>query len=259
MDANPPLPRGEKVGPFQLVLLVLSLVVLGALVADTFFTIAPQISRVLQAVDTMVCVVFLADFGIRFYQADSKLAFMKWGWIDLLASIPSLPILRWGRFVRVLRILRLLRGLRSLQRVLQILFEHRTRGGVASVALTMFLFITFSSVAILVCERSPDANIKTAEDAVWWSVTTITTVGYGDKFPITTSGRLVAMFLMVSGVGLFGMLSGVVASFFLGRMEAEEDQILVEVKHLRREIGQLREILRDRPSGAAGSAHRPSS
>jgi voltage-gated potassium channel len=243
MDAKPPLSGTEKVGVFQLVLLVLSLVVLGALVADTFFHVSPEISRILQTVDTIVCIFFLADFVIRFSQARSKWTFMKWGWIDLLASIPSVPTLRWGRVVRVFRILRLLRGLRSLQRVLQLIFEHRTRGGVASVALTMFLFITFSSVAILVCEQRPDANIKTAEDAMWWSVTTITTVGYGDKYPVTTSGRMVAMVLMVSGVGLFGMLSGVVASFFLGRMEAEEDEILVEVKKLRSEVLQMREAL----------------
>ena len=243
MDAQPPLSHGEKIGVFQLVLLVLSLVVLGALVADTFFHVSPEISRILQAVDTIVCVIFLADFVIRFAQAPAKGAFMKWGWIDLLASIPSVPTLRWGRFVRVFRILRLLRGLRSLQRVLRLFFEHRTRGGIASVGLTMFLLITFSSVAILICEQGPVTNIKTAEDALWWSVTTITTVGYGDKYPVTTAGHIVAMILMLSGVGLFGLLSGVVASFFLGQMEAEEDQILVEVKKLRSEIAQLRETL----------------
>jgi voltage-gated potassium channel len=239
MESKPHSPP-EEIGLFQLIILVLSLVVLGALVADTFFHVPPEISRILQTVDLIVCIVFLIDFVLRFRRAHSKLAFMKWGWIDLLASVPSVSALRWGRIVRLLRILRLLRGLRSLHRVLDMLFEHRTRGGVASVALTMFLFITFSSVAILICERAPNSNIKNAEDAVWWSVTTITTVGYGDKFPVTTGGRLIAMFLMIAGVGLFGMLSGVVASFFLGRDEKDENEILAEIRALRDEVGQLR-------------------
>src|SRR6185436_18356738 len=103
MEVKSPAPP-EEIGPFQLVILVLSLVVLAALVADTFFHVPPEISRILQAVDLVVCVVFLIDFLVRFRRAKSKLAFMKWGWIDLLASVPSVSFLRWGRAVRVLRI-----------------------------------------------------------------------------------------------------------------------------------------------------------
>src|ERR1700704_1641743 len=124
MDVKSAPGSEEAVGPFQLVILVLSLVVLGGLVADTFFHLPPEISRLLQTVDTIVCVVFLLDFLVRFSRAKSKAAFMKWGWVDLLASIPSVSTLRWGRAVRLLRILRLLRGLRSLHRVLTLLFEH---------------------------------------------------------------------------------------------------------------------------------------
>ena len=96
--------------------------------------------------------------------------------------------------------------------------------------LITFLLVTFSSLAILMCEREPDSNIKTAEDAIWWSVTTITTVGYGDKYPVTTEGRIIAMILMLSGVGLFGTLSGLVASFFLGAKQAEEESNIKEIR-----------------------------
>jgi voltage-gated potassium channel len=71
--------------------------------------------------------------------------------------------------------------------------------GVMSVILTAFLLIMFCSIGILICEQQdPDANIKTAGDAIWWSVTTITMVGYGDKYPVTAEGRIVAMILMIS-------------------------------------------------------------
>lgn len=251
MDASPAPSAGsgaEALGPFQFIVLVLSLVVLGALGVDTLVSLPPEISRILHFADTAVCAVFLLDFILRFRSAPSKTAFLKWGWIDLLASIPAIAVtgtdtLRWGRLVRVLRLLRLLRSLRSIHRLFSMLFQKKAEGGIATVVLTMFLLISFSSVSVLVFERTPDANIRSAGDAVWWSVTTITTVGYGDKYPVTTEGRILAMMLMLAGVGLFGTLSGIVATFFLGRREAqtgaEVDQTLVEVRALREELRAL--------------------
>lgn len=257
MDAKS-APAGEHVGPFQMVILVLSIVVLGALVADTVWTPPAEVSRVLQFVDFGVCIVFLVDFVVRFRAAKSKLAFMKWGWIDLLASIPAVHLLRWGRLLRLVRVLRILRGLRSLRLFSRLIFAHRTRGGVASVALIAFLVITFSSIGILICEEhAPNANIHNAEDAVWWSVTTVTTVGYGDKYPVTQTGRVIAMILMVSGVGLFGTLSGIVATFFLGESDEKKSdpvtELATEVRALREEVARLRERLPATP-GSNGHA-----
>src|ERR1039457_2781751 len=95
-----------KVGIFQIVVLILSIVVLGALAADTAFKLPGEISDVLRTLDWLICFVFIIDFGIRFYKAESKLVFLKWGWIDLIASIPNLPVLRVGRLVRILRVIR---------------------------------------------------------------------------------------------------------------------------------------------------------
>jgi voltage-gated potassium channel len=168
----------EHVGLFQLVVLILSVVVLGALFADTAFKLPSQISNVLQTVDTLVCILLLSDFGVRFYWAKSKLAFIKWGWIDLIASIPNIPILRIGRLVRILRVIRLLRAIRATHKITSIILRNKIQSGFASVILTSFLLVTFASIGILICEQpEPTANIKTAEDAVWWSVATITTVG----------------------------------------------------------------------------------
>jgi voltage-gated potassium channel len=201
---------------FQIAILVLSLVVLCALAADTVFELPPEVRDVIQSADAVICVILLADFFVRLNRAESKLAFMKWGWIDLIASIPSLDVLRWGRLVRVLRVIRLLRGVRFVHRVLGMILENKMQGGAVSLGLTAFLLVTFSSVSILVFERDERANIKSAEDAIWWSIATVTTVGYGDKYPVTTEGRVVGVVLMVCGVGMFAGLSGLVASLFLG-------------------------------------------
>lgn len=237
--------HSEHVGLFQVVVLILSVVVLGALGADTAFKFPPSISNVLQILDTVVCVFLLVDFCIRFHKAPSKLAFMKWGWIDLLASIPYLPWLRAGRVVRILRVIRLLRAIRATQRISHLFLRNKIHTGTTSVVLTAFLLVIFCSIAVLICEQqSPSANILTAEDAIWWSVTTITTVGYGDKYPVTTEGRIVAMVLMISGIGLFGILSGLAASYFLhtkqGDTEEKQNEILSRLQKIEDKLDQFK-------------------
>ncbi len=236
---------------FQLAILVLTILVLAALVVDTVTVLPPGVVVLIHWTDTAVCVVFLADFCIRLRRAESKLAFMKWGWIDLVASIPNVPFLRWGRVVRALRVIRLLRGVRSVHRVFQLLFRNSVEGGLVSIGLTAFLLVVFASVSVLICERTPDANIRTAGDAVWWSVSTVTTVGYGDKYPTSTEGRILGMVVMIGGVGLFGGLSGLVAALFLGAREKRSpehgeimekldqlQQTLQELKHEQERVGQ---------------------
>lgn len=238
--------------PFQAVILVLSIVAVGALGTELLFRVPPEVQRVMRWIDNVICVVLLTDFCIRFYQAEAKWQFLKWGWIELLASIPEVTFLRWGRLFRVFRILRIILITRSMRQYLAELFRNRTRGGVASVFLITFLVISFSSVAILLAERVPGANIRTAGDAVWWSITTITTVGYGDCYPVTSIGRAIASGLMICGVGLFGTLSGVIASFFLGQhreQQRREEELVEELKLLHRELAELR----GRPSSPKAS------
>lgn len=161
---------------------------------------------------------------------------MRWGWIDLIACIPNVDVLRVGRMVRVLRIIRLLRGVRVGHRIVSVILQNKPKSAFASVFLTSLLLITFSSVAILIAEDEKESNIKTANDAIWWSITTMTTVGYGDKYPITVEGRAVAIILMLAGVGLFGTLSGIVASLFIGTKNTDEATELKEI------IARLRSI-----------------
>lgn len=247
----------HELGPLQLVILVLSLFVLGLLAAELLFDLPPETVRVLRWVDNIVCGLFFVDFVVRFRRAESKLHFMKWGWIDLLASIPEVEALRWGRLFRVFRLLRLMRAVKSIRLLFELFYRNRTQGGVASVFTITFLVLSLSTAGILIAEHSSESNIHTAEDALWWGMTTITTVGYGDLYPVTTTGRLIAACLMITGVGLFGTLSGVIASFFLGdRKNADHapsspapatDAILARLDALQKEVGELRADSR-RPS-----------
>jgi voltage-gated potassium channel len=215
MSATTVTPKEKVFGVLNFVTLILSVYVLLALLADTIFRLDPEVSKVIAYVDDIICIIFLLDFIIRFIKAENKLDFIKWGWIDLLSSIPVFDFLRPGRALRLFRLLRILRAFRSTKVLANHIFQNRTQGTFTTVSVVAVLMIIFSSIAILQVETATNSNIKSAEEALWWSYVTITTVGYGDKYPITMEGRIIAAALMTTGVGLFGTFTGFVANWFM--------------------------------------------
>jgi voltage-gated potassium channel len=212
-------------GIFDSLIIVLSIYVLIELMVDTFVKLPTEISNELEIIDTGICVIFLIDFFIEFYHAKNKLKFMKWGWIDLISCIPTIGILRVGRLFRLVRLLRVLRAFRSTEILVKYIFKSKIQGTMTAVSVITVLIIISSSISILMVEKSPNSNIRTADDAMWWTMETITTVGYGDKYPVTGEGRLIGVVLMVSGVGLFGTYTAYIASLFLGEKKKEEEKI----------------------------------
>lgn len=238
--------RSEAQGPYVLFMLALSVFALVILGAHTVVRLDPATSSILRYADNAICVLFLADFVVSLYRAPNPAGyFFKWGWLDLLSSIPMIDALRVGRAARVLRILRVLRGVRSTKILTEFVLRRRAQGAFLAAVLVSLLLVVISSIAVLQFETSAEANIKTAEDAVWWSIVTITTVGYGDRFPISTEGRLLASLLMVAGVGLFGTLSGFIAAWFLRpdreTKEVELETILAELRSLREWVAAQRQ------------------
>jgi voltage-gated potassium channel len=220
MDEVPNKQTDHKIlSIFDLVIMVLSIYVLLALLIDSFFSLPIELSRLLGFIDYFICFVFIIDFVRNLIIAPSMLGYLKWGWIDLISSIPTFGFLRFARLFRILRILRILRAFRSLKFIITHVFRTRTHATFASVSLIAFLMIIFGSVSILQVEHAANSNISTAEDALWFSFVTVATVGYGDKYPVTTEGRMIAAFLMVTGVGLFGTFTGYIASWFVGNQE----------------------------------------
>jgi voltage-gated potassium channel len=213
--------ESNTLSSFNVIIFILSVYVLLALLVDTFFKLPLEISRLLNQIDFIICLVFLLDFCNNFYKAENKLKFIKWGWIDLIASIPTLDIFRAGRALRLFRILRILRAFKSVNHIIKHVYRRKTEGAFTTVAVIALLMLIFSSIAILQFENSPNSNIKTAEDAIWWAYVTITTVGYGDKYPVTTEGRIIAALLMTVGVGLFGTFTGYLASYFVSDNKEE--------------------------------------
>lgn len=220
MDNN----SSNKIGFLNLAVFVLSIYVLGALVVDTLFKLPEETSLLLNYIDIVICIFFFVEFCIRLYQSDNKLKFMHWGWIDLISSIPMINFLRFGRIFRLIRLIRIIRAFQTTNRFISYVFKNKAKGSFNSATILAALMIIFSSIAILQVENDPDSNIKTAGDAIWWAFTTITTVGYGDKFPVTTEGRIIALFLMTAGVGLFGTFTAYIASIFVTDNKKEDKE-----------------------------------
>ncbi len=217
---------------FILVLTILSL----AIMVVMLLPISDATLQLLSVYDNLICVIFLIDFYLHMRGAAKKSDYFikERGWLDLLGSIPSLGLLtnvgkfagllRLARLSRLARITRLLRGENKKALVKDVL-ENRSRYAMFITILLTILVLTVASVLVLQFEsQSPDANITEGGDALWYSIVTITTVGYGDFFPVTPAGRITAMFIMFMGVGIIGALASILASLLVGGAPAEEEE-----------------------------------
>ncbi len=213
-----------KLGILQLLVLLFSVYCILVLILEHVFILSVETEKILSLFDNIACAVFLVDFLLRFSTSKDKWRFMRWGWIDLLASLPNFVFMRLGLVFRIVRLVRILRAFKSSKALIDYFLRNKLESAFSSAFLFSILMVLFSSLAILSVEHHPNSNIKTAEDALWWSFVTISTVGYGDKYPVTTAGRVIALFLIFSGMGLMGTFTGYIASWFVKTETKEEEK-----------------------------------
>ncbi len=236
---------------FILVLTIISLLVVIILVLP----ISDVSRQYLLGVDTLLCFVFLADFFGSLYNAPDRRSYLvKGGWLEFIGSIPAFPVLRFARLARAVRAVRTIRG-RPFRDVEREFRRNPARSALLVVALIAILMIGLAGNIVLLFERNaPGANILTGEDAFWWTFVTITTVGYGDYFPVTGAGRMIAMFIMTVGIGFFTVLTGYLATNFLSQHQQEEAEeqedddesgtsVQDEIAALRQDLAAIRQSL----------------
>jgi len=220
--------HGNAYNIFILVLTVFSL----ALMVLLLLPVSQATRDLLLVYDNVVCVIFLLDFAVNLARSKPKRAYFigARGWLDLLGSVPSFgflqvgALLRLARLSRLARITRLLRGQAGKDLVLDVLAN---RSQYATFITILLAGMTLSVATLLVLQfesRSPGANITTGGDALWWGIVTMTTVGYGDFFPVTTAGRLTGAFVMFAGIGIIGALASILASLLVSSPSAEEPE-----------------------------------
>lgn len=227
--------------PMSLLSLILSFLALFVISGLLFAPIDSESKQVLIGLDFIICSVFLLQLTIDLFRAENKTSYLKVHWIDFLASIPMIEPLR---FARIFQILRVILVLRSSKRIFRELFRNRKETTLASIILLLVLLLTIGAGTILLLEhKQPGANITTGHDALWWAFVTISTVGYGDHYPVTNSGKLVASLVIICGVGVFGMISGLMTSLITEPTDLQNQKLENKDKKLDLILEQQQQIL----------------
>jgi len=280
MTATKPVLR-EHGSPYNIFILVLTLFSL-AIMAVLVLPLDPDTRDLLTLYDNVICVIFLGDFFMNLAGSKPRRAYVvgQRGWLDLLGSIPSFSFIPFTALFRLARLSRLFRigkllGGKNRKALVADVLHNRGQYATFITILAAGMVLSVASVLVLQFEsRDPDANIQTGGDAIWWGVVTLTTVGYGDRFPVTFLGRLTGVSVMMAGVGIIGALASILASVLVpppkepkaapdprtagsgaegrptpptGPTAAVPDAVAEELARLREEIAALRAALPHEP------------
>jgi voltage-gated potassium channel len=211
--------HGNSYNIFILVLTLFSL----AIMAVLLLPLDDDTRQLLTLYDNVICVIFLGDFAMNLAGSRPKRAYFigQRGWLDLLGSIPSVGVFQLGALLRLARLSRLARigkmlGGKNRKALVADVLHNRGQYATFITILAAGMVLSVASVLVLQFESgSPNANIKTGGDAIWWGIVSLTTVGYGDFYPVTFLGRLTGVSLMVAGIGIIGALASILASMLV--------------------------------------------
>jgi voltage-gated potassium channel len=247
-----PKPKSNSYTIFIFVLTIISLVVMVVMLIPGLDDATVQ---VLSIYDNLICVIFLIDFFHNLKNSPKKSDYFikDRGWLDLLGSIPSLGLFanagkyaglfRLARLSRLARIARLMKGGGKEALIKDVLANRSRYTGFITILMTIIVLTTCSVLVLQFESKSPDANIKTGWDALWYAVVTITTVGYGDFYPKTVLGRIAGMFIMFAGVGIIGVLASILSSLLVGAPstpEEEEEPVTLSMSPVENELAAIK-------------------
>jgi voltage-gated potassium channel len=226
-------------------LTLLALAFLPILLAPYLFSLSDETVETLEAIDYLIWGVFAADLIAKVAVAPDRRRYLRTHWFDVV--LVALPLLRPLRVVRSARALRALRAGRALVAVARVLAGSQrilARRGLGYTLLAGLIIVVAAAGLATIFERdAQDASIGSFADGLWWSVTTITTVGYGDTYPRTGVGRGIGVVLMILGIALFGVITANLAAFFVEEQEGPQDQLTAQLQELNERIRRIEEAI----------------
>ena len=205
-----------------------------------------NILHVVGLMDRFFSIFFLADFVRLLLQSQSKsvYVFKEYGWADFLASLP-MPQFKLLRLIRLVKAYALIKRSGG-RRIVRDFMRNKATGALYIIFFFIIVLLQYGSIFVLAAERAnTEANIKTASDAIWWTYVTITTVGYGDRYPTTNQGRVIGMVVMLVGVGLFAVMTGFLANKFLPS-EDNEPNDTNDIDALKKELADIKSLLQQK-------------
>lgn len=199
-------------------------------VAIGFAADDPSAPPALGTLDVALTTLFVAEFAARFLASRDRMGYLRGHWIDLVALIPTARGLRIARLLRLLRLVRAFAGIFRAVSSLERLANHRN---LAWLIVAWLGVMVICSLGLYAAENGINDAVASPLDALWWGIVTLTTVGYGDVFPVTPEGRLAASALMLLGIGLFSVITATVTSYLLGTTPPAPTDLLTRLGELR--------------------------
>ena len=249
--------REQASSTYEIFILVLGVSSLITLAALLFLPLPAHVKGSLVLVGNGVALIFMADFCRSLRRAPSSRTYLrKWGWLDFLGGIPGVLLLRLARIGRITRAARFLRTVDSGEMAQDLTAHPAQNTLLVTIVVLLLAFLLASTLIVDLEQGAPGANIVTTGDGAWWAFVTIATVGYGDYYPVTRGGRMLAIILMSVGAGAFGVLTSYLARSFLRRGEERTGD---ELATIREELAELKRLLEERdaqprPEQAASAA-----
>jgi voltage-gated potassium channel len=229
-------------------LMVITLLWLPILIIPLIRPVHGTVAETFAVIDYTVWALFAVEYLVKLYLSPNRKTFFRTHILDLI--IVAVPFFRPARAGRLINLSRLGRIGVVMSRGIARAKEVMTHKGLHFVLLTATVMVFASAGIVTIAERSaPNATIHNYGQGLWWAIVTVTTVGYGDKYPVTALGQGVAVVMMIVGIGLIGVLTATVASYFVGqdldKAKDEREEMKSELQAARQEREMLAERLEE--------------
>ena len=215
---------------------ILAFVSIVLILAEFLIPMIPRDILIILVVDLGICLIFAADFLIRISKTSNKRKYLKSHWYEIIAFVPAIAfvMLESGivfgaalRSARVLRLARFILVFSRFQRSTSIISEYISKSRLLYLTSIAAIIVVLGAIGVLIFERDvPGAKIKTLSDALWWTLATVTTVGYGDVVPLSHEGRILGVIVMIVGIAFLSVfISTLGATLVEKRMRPKENTL----------------------------------
>ena len=243
-DKDDLLIKGKFGRIFEVIVIVLMLADLILLSSLFFFNPSPEIYNIIVYFDLIVVLILIPEFLYRFWKAEDKKKFMWNNWTDILGMIPEIvlgpvsTVFRYFRLIRLIKIVALFK--KEIHHILEFLHETKIDYGV----LFLLIVLLCSATILYFVEIGINDNINTYDDAFWYLLVTVTTVGYGDVYPKTGIGRIIGTTIMFTGIGFMSFLTATITYALLNK-EDKLNKMNCKLDKIDSEINELKEIMKN--------------
>jgi len=234
---------------FNLMLIFLVLIDITLITWALFVGVSSQAYTYIVYFDLIVCLILIPDFIYRLWKSDDKRKFIYKNWYDILGMIPIIifgpSLSHASTFSRYLRLFGVIRIFALFENDLTLIYTFFRKTKLHYVIFTLFLIIISGSLVFYVLEVGVNKNVHTIFDALWYTLITITTVGFGDVTPVTIGGKSISVFIIASGVVFVGYLTAVLSSWFINKDRDYErfDKLENLITEMKTEIKDLKELI----------------